>query len=95
MYHFPLSCLFCFVCLVSEIDETEEDKPQSGHDGEDEGDPIQRYKLLLQDIEKKEENKKNKDMEMEITWGLGIKDKAEELIKKKLNEGGFTLVICS
>lgn len=29
-------------------------------------------------------------MEMEITWGLGIKDKAEELVKKKLNEGKFS-----
>lgn len=43
--------------------------------------------MLLDDIEKKEEKKNNKDMEMEITWGLGIKDKAEELIKKKINEG--------
>lgn len=43
--------------------------------------------MLLQDIDKKEDKKKNKDMEMEITWGIGIKDKAEELIKKKLNEG--------
>lgn len=43
--------------------------------------------MLLEDIEKKEERKKNKDMEMEITWGLGIKDKAEELVKKKMTEG--------
>lgn len=50
-------------------------------------DPIKKYKMLLDDIEKKEEKKNNKDMEMEITWGLGIKDKAEELIKKKINEG--------
>ncbi|KAF9405981.1 hypothetical protein HW555_013482 [Spodoptera exigua] len=39
-----------------------------------------------EDIEKKDEKKSNKDMEMEISWGIGIKDKAEELVKKKLNE---------
>lgn len=48
--------------------------------------------MLLQDIEKKEDKKKNKDMEMEITWGLGIKDKAEELVKKKIDEGGFRII---
>ncbi|CAG9786637.1 unnamed protein product [Diatraea saccharalis] len=52
---------------------------------EDDDDPIKKYKSLLEDIEKKEETKHNKDMEMEITWGLGKKDKAEELVKKKLN----------
>lgn len=49
--------------------------------------------MLLQDIDKKEDKKKNKDMEMEITWGIGIKDKAEELIKKKLNEGNYLLLL--
>lgn len=52
-----------------------------------EDDPIKKYKMLLEDIEKKDEKKKNKDMEMEITWGLGIKDKAEELVKKKMTAG--------
>ena len=42
---------------------------------------------MLEDIEKKDEKKSNKDMEMEISWGIGIKDKAEELVKKKLNAG--------
>jgi hypothetical protein len=54
-------------------------------DENDDEDPIKKYKSLLEDIEKKEDKKRNKDMEMEITWGLGIKDKAEELVKKKLN----------
>lgn len=54
-------------------------------------DPITKYKMLLQDIDKKEDKKKNKEMEMEITWGIGIKDKAEELMKKKLNEGIYIL----
>lgn len=54
---------------------------------EDDEDPIQKYKKLLEEIDKKEESKKNKDMEMEITWGLGVKDKAEELVKKKMTQG--------
>lgn len=32
---------------------------------------------------------KNNDMEMEISWGIGIKDKAEKLVKKKINEGMY------
>lgn len=74
--------------LFSWTDEVE-DVVDTQSDQEDD-DPIQKYKSLLEDIEKKEESKKNKDMEMEITWGLGIKDKAEELVKKKLNEGKFS-----
>lgn len=66
--------------------DKDEDSPENVSDNED---PIQKYKMLLQDIEKKEEKKQNKDMEMEITWGLGIKDKAEALVQKKLNEGKF------
>ncbi|CAH0585821.1 unnamed protein product [Chrysodeixis includens] len=63
-------------------------------DNEDE-DPIQRYKKLLEDIEKKDEKKSNKDMEMEISWGIGIKDKAEELVKKKQSEGMFSIQLAT
>ncbi|XP_004932080.1 ESF1 homolog [Bombyx mori] len=82
--------------LASSSDESEdENQPkkiesniQSDDDNED---PIQKYKLLLDEIDKKEEKKKNKDMEMEITWGLGIKEKAQELVKKKQDEGNANL----
>lgn len=66
-------------------DESAEELEQKSDDETD--DPIKKYKMLLQDIEKKEEKKQNKDMEMEITWGMGLKEKADELVKKKLNEG--------
>lgn len=66
-------------------DESVEEQELKSDNEED--DPIQKYKMLLEDIEKKEQKKENKDMEMEITWGLGVKDKAEELVKKKINEG--------
>lgn len=74
------------------FDATDENSEEENEINE-EDDPIKKYKMLLEDIDKKEEKKKNKDMEMEITWGLGIKDKAEELVKKKINEGKIIIVI--
>ncbi|XP_077290002.1 ESF1 homolog [Arctopsyche grandis] len=50
-------------------------------------DPISKYKALLQEIGETEKKKKNRDVEMEITWGLGLKEKTQELVKKKLNKG--------
>ncbi|CAF4881715.1 unnamed protein product [Pieris macdunnoughi] len=73
-----------YLASSSEDENSEDDavpQPESETD-----DPIQKYKMLLEDIEKKEDKKQNKDMEMEITWGLGLKDKAEELVKKKMSE---------
>lgn len=77
-----------YLASSSEDENSTEDNPQS--DNEDE-DPIKKYKMLLDDIEHREEKKKNKDMEMEITWGLGIKEKAEELVKKKTDEDNKNL----
>lgn len=54
------------------------------HQSDNKQDPISKYKNLLQEIQQKEDKKKHKDMEMEITWGIGVKDKAEELVKKKV-----------
>ncbi|XP_061383763.1 ESF1 homolog [Danaus plexippus] len=73
-----------YLASSSEDEKSEEEKENS--DIEDNEDPIQKYKMLLEDIEKKEDKKQNKDMEMEITWGLGVKDKAEQLVKKKMTE---------
>ncbi|XP_013186902.1 ESF1 homolog [Amyelois transitella] len=70
----------------SSEDENPDDEDSATILDKDSEDPIHKYKSLLEEIESKEENKKNKDMELEITWGLGIKDRAEELVKKKLNE---------
>ncbi|KAL4707825.1 hypothetical protein ACJJTC_001771 [Scirpophaga incertulas] len=67
--------------------EDDDNSQEADEDLDQDDDPITKYKSLLEHIEKKEESKSNKDMEMEITWGLGLKDKAEELVKKKLNEG--------
>lgn len=78
--------------LLDEKSEEEDTEDQSDNEGQD---PIQKYKALLESIENKEDKKKNKDMEMEITWGLGIKDKAEELVKKKISEGELTHLLIS
>lgn len=47
-------------------------------------DPIGKYKALLKSIEEEEEAKKNKDVELEFTWGLGAKEKAEKLVKETM-----------
>ncbi|CAH1638128.1 unnamed protein product [Spodoptera littoralis] len=72
--------------LASSSESEDENQIEEVEAKSDDEDPIMKYKKLLEDIEKKDEKKSNKDMEMEISWGVGIKDKAEELVKKKLNE---------
>ncbi|KAL0133751.1 hypothetical protein PUN28_001014 [Cardiocondyla obscurior] len=49
-------------------------------------DVIGKYKSLLRNIEEEEEAKKNKDVELEFTWGLGAKEKAEKLVKERMNK---------
>jgi len=47
---------------------------------------------LLQGIEEQEQQKKFRDVEMEVSWGIGLKDMTEELVQKRLKErkGGLT-----
>lgn len=47
-------------------------------------DLIGKYKSLLKNIEEQEEAKKNKDVELEFTWGLGTKEKAEKLVEETI-----------
>lgn len=49
-------------------------------------DPIEKYKSLLKQLDKDEEAKRKKDVELEFTWGIGTKEKAEKLVKEKLNK---------
>lgn len=51
---------------------------------EENNDLIGKYKSLLKNIEEEEEAKKNKDVELEFTWGLGTKEEAEKLVKEKM-----------
>jgi hypothetical protein len=41
---------------------------------------------LLQVIEEQEQQKKFHDVEMEVSWGVGLKDMTEELVQKRLKE---------
>lgn len=59
-----------------------EEKPEDGK----KLNVIDRYKALLQDIERKEEEKNNKEVEMEVSWGINLKEKTEKLVKKKIDE---------
>ncbi|CAG9858356.1 unnamed protein product [Phyllotreta striolata] len=76
--------------LASSSSEEESEKEEEISNSEEEGskeDIINKYKALLNNIESKEKVSKGKDVEMEISWGINLKDKTEKLIKEKSNEG--------
>uniref|UniRef100_A0A7M4F292 ESF1 nucleolar pre-rRNA processing protein homolog n=1 Tax=Crocodylus porosus TaxID=8502 RepID=A0A7M4F292_CROPO len=50
----------------------------------DDEEQIARYRELLQNIQEKEKKWEENDMEMEIKWVPGLKETAEEMVKKKL-----------
>lgn len=69
---------------------TEDETASSGNDSDSDhkiaptGNVIDKYKALLQDIQQKEEDKNNKKFEMEISWDIDAKGKADKIIKEKL-----------
>ncbi|XP_011693870.1 PREDICTED: ESF1 homolog [Wasmannia auropunctata] len=65
-------------------DVTEETNDNS--ESEENDDPIGKYKSLLKTIEEEEETKKNKDVELEFSWGLDTKEKAENLVKQRMKD---------
>ncbi|XP_029157183.1 ESF1 homolog [Nylanderia fulva] len=72
-------------------DITEKNYNENNLESEVNNDPIGKYKSLLKSIEEEEEAKKNKDVELEFTWGLGSKEKTEKLVKEKMkNKEEFT-----
>ncbi|CAL8091815.1 unnamed protein product [Orchesella dallaii] len=73
----------------SEEDEDDEAGTEQVQDDPQKGskqDSISKYKALLQSIETSEKKSKEKDCEMEITWGVGLKETTEKLVKKKMEE---------
>lgn len=56
-------------------------------DDDDTKNPIDKYKALLHEIESSDQKKKVKDVEMEISWGIDLKEKTEKLVKKKMIDG--------
>ncbi|KAI9560938.1 hypothetical protein GHT06_011894 [Daphnia sinensis] len=89
-----------FLATSSEEEEDEDENPvktKSLVDDEEvdgtescigESERIAKYRNLLATIaQSEEEAKKNKgDVEMEISWGVGLQAKAEEMVKKKMAE---------
>lgn len=76
--------------LASSSEEDSEKETEELEDFEEERgskeDMINKYKALLQDIESKEKSEKDKDVEMEISWGINLKNKTEKLVKDKSNQ---------
>jgi len=69
----------------SEEDNSDEEKSDvSDIEGSQSGNVIDKYKALLMDIQEKDEEKKNKDKGMEISWGIDLKEKTDKLVKDKL-----------
>lgn len=65
--------------------EKEEVKEKSKEKKKKKEDQIAKYRELLQSIQDKERSKeRDHDMEMEITWVPGLKEKTEKLVKKKM-----------
>ncbi|EFA01774.1 ESF1 homolog [Tribolium castaneum] len=69
---------------VSDEESEDEEKNATSDDDESTNNPIDKYKQLLQEIEEKEQEKKNREVEMEVSWGIDLKDKTEKLVKKKI-----------
>ncbi|KYN17254.1 PREDICTED: ESF1 homolog [Trachymyrmex cornetzi] len=65
-------------------DITEKTNDNSEKESEANNDLIGKYKSLLKTIEEEEEAKKNKDVELEFSWGLGTKEKTEKLVKERM-----------
>ncbi|CAH1262673.1 ESF1 [Branchiostoma lanceolatum] len=64
----------------------EEEKGEEEEEEKDE-DQIAKYRSLLLGLDKKEEKKEfAEDMEMEVTWEPGLREKAEDLVKKKTED---------
>ncbi|XP_046981717.1 ESF1 homolog [Schistocerca americana] len=68
----------------------EEDELSSEEEQSKNGDVLSRYKLLVEEAERQEQAKKKRaeDVQMEVTWGLGLKEKTEKLVKERLKSGG-------
>lgn len=64
--------------------ESQEAKDDS--DLETNADSVEKYKALLKEIEEKEEEKQKKEVELEFSWGLGTKKRAEKLVQEKMKK---------
>ncbi|XP_063978188.1 ESF1 homolog [Diachasmimorpha longicaudata] len=75
-----------YLASGSSEDESDAEDGKTGEDNESEKNPLEKYKSLLKSIEQQEEDKKKKEGDLEFTWGLGTKEKAEKLVEKRMKE---------
>ncbi|XP_006619127.1 ESF1 homolog isoform X2 [Apis dorsata] len=85
--------LQAYLATDSSDNEAEEEEQQKelqknkiNSEEETNADPVEKYKALLKEIEEKEEAKQKRDVELEFTWGLGTKEKAEKLVQERLKK---------
>ncbi|RZC41771.1 NUC153 domain containing protein [Asbolus verrucosus] len=75
-----------YLAVSDDDEESGESSENDALEDEETENPIDKYKQLLQEIEQKEQNKKNREIEMEVSWGIDLKDKAEKLVKQKMEK---------
>ncbi|XP_028393448.1 ESF1 homolog [Dendronephthya gigantea] len=69
----------------SSDEESDREIEETGDKRETEDDKIAKYKELLEEINRNEREEEG-DQDMEITWEVGLKESAEELVKRKKDE---------
>lgn len=67
--------------LASSSGEEDESEAEISDNEQTDKEKINKYKALLQEIESKDDKKD--EVEMEISWGVNLKQKTDELIKQK------------
>lgn len=78
-------------CGSSDEESDGKDNNELGSDTDDNKQPHpDKYRSIFKDILQKEEDKKKKDIELEFTWGVGTKEKAEKLVKESLKKKDLT-----
>ncbi|XP_015184806.1 PREDICTED: ESF1 homolog isoform X2 [Polistes dominula] len=65
----------------NEIEQNDKREREDQEDSDTPNDPIEKYKSLLKQLDEEEEAKKNKDVELEFTWGIGTEEKEDKLAK--------------
>lgn len=76
--------MLCPHILDTEEKKDVDNEAEGNSDSKVKIDPIEKYKALLRSIEEEEEKAKNKDdVELEVTWNTGAKEKVEKLVEEK------------
>ncbi|XP_015115479.1 ESF1 homolog [Diachasma alloeum] len=75
-----------YLASGSSDEESDTEEGRNEEDIDSKKNPLEKYKSLLKSIEQQEEEKKKKDGDLEFTWGLGTKEKAEKLVEKRMKE---------